>query len=47
MITLNMVMAAYDYADSHPDKYLRGTTNWCAAVAWKLNKLVEEKNNAK
>lgn len=33
------VMRAYEYACDHPDKYLRGTSNWCAAVAWKLNQL--------
>ena len=37
MITLEQVLKAYEYADSHPHKYLRGTTNWCAAVAWHLN----------
>ena len=37
MITLEQVLKAYDYAESHPHKYLRGTTNWCAAVAWHLN----------
>jgi hypothetical protein len=36
-ITLNQVLKAYDYAESHPHKYLRGTTNWCAAVAHSLN----------
>ena len=36
-ITLNRVMKAYDYANDHPHKYLRGTTNWCAAVAHSLN----------
>lgn len=37
MITLEQVLKAYDYANSHPHKYLRGTTNWCAAVAHALN----------
>lgn len=37
MITLEHVLKAYDYADHHPHKYLRGTTNWCAAVAHALN----------
>lgn len=37
MITLDQVLKAYEYAESHPHKYLRGTTNWCAAVAWHLN----------
>lgn len=37
MITLEQVLKAYDYAESHPHKYLRGTTNWCAAIAWHLN----------
>lgn len=37
MITLDQVLKAYDYADNHPHRYLRGTTNWCAAVAWYLN----------
>lgn len=35
-VTLQQVMSAYEYAESHPHKYLRGTTNWCAAVAWSL-----------
>ena len=37
MITLDQILKAYDYADNHPHRYLRGTTNWCAAVAWHLN----------
>lgn len=37
MITLEQVLKAYEYAESHPHRYLRGTTNWCAAVAWHLN----------
>jgi len=37
MITLDQVLKAYDYADNHSHRYLRGTTNWCAAVAWHLN----------
>lgn len=36
-IDLAMVLKAYDYAESHPHKYLRGTTNWCAAIAHSLN----------
>ncbi|MDH0335136.1 hypothetical protein [Metapseudomonas otitidis] len=36
-ITLHQVLMAYDYAEGHPHKYLRGTTNWCAAVAHSLN----------
>lgn len=36
-VTLQQVLKAYDYAESHPHKYLRGTTNWCAAVAHELN----------
>lgn len=36
-VTLEQVLNAYDYANSHPHKYLRGTTNWCAAVAHALN----------
>lgn len=36
-VTLEQVIKAYDYANSHPHKYLRGTTNWCAAVAHSLN----------
>lgn len=36
-VTLEQVLKAYDYANSHPHKYLRGTTNWCAAVAHALN----------
>lgn len=34
--SMNMVMEAYEYANDHPHKYLRGTTNWCEAVAWSL-----------
>lgn len=37
MITLEQVLKAYEYANSHPHKYLRGTSNWCAAVAHILN----------
>lgn len=37
MITLEQVLDAYDYANGCG--YLRGTTNWCAAVAWNLNEL--------
>jgi len=36
-ITLQQVLKAYDYANCHPNKYLRGTSNWCAAVAHSLN----------
>lgn len=36
-ITLEHVLKAYDYAANHPHKYLRGTTNWCAAFAYSLN----------
>lgn len=36
-VTLQQVLKAYEYAESHPHKYLRGTTNWCAAVAHSLN----------
>jgi hypothetical protein len=36
-ITWGEVLEAYDYATCHPDKYLRGTSNWCAAFAYKLN----------
>lgn len=36
-VNLKQVLVAYDYAESHPHKYLRGTTNWCAAVAHSLN----------
>ena len=36
-ITMEQVLRAYDYAGSHPHQYLRGTTNWCAAVAHSLN----------
>ena len=36
-ITMADVQRAYDYATEHPHKYLRGTTNWCAAVAHSLN----------
>lgn len=38
-VTMANVMRAYEYACDHPHKYLRGTSNWCAAVAWELNKL--------
>jgi hypothetical protein len=31
-----MVLIAYDYANDHPHKYLKGTTNWCEAVAFSL-----------
>lgn len=37
-ITLDQVLRAYEYAERHPHRYLRGTTNWCAAVAHSLNK---------
>lgn len=37
-VTLQQIMQAYEYAESHPHKYLRGTTNWLAAIAWHLNK---------
>lgn len=36
-VSLQQVLEAYDYANNHPHKYLRGTSNWCAAVAYKLN----------
>lgn len=36
-------MKAYDYATDHPHKHLRGTTNWCAAIAFSLNKQLAEK----
>lgn len=36
-ISMAQVLKAYDYANDHPHKYLRGTTNWCAAVAHSLN----------
>lgn len=36
-VTLQRVLKAYEYAESHPHKYLRGTTNWCAALAHSLN----------
>lgn len=36
-ITMADVMRAWEYAEDHPHKYLRGTTNWCAAVAHSLN----------
>lgn len=41
-VTMAMVLEAYFYANSHPHGYLRGTSNWCAAVAWKLNELLKE-----
>lgn len=41
-ITLQQVLKAYQYADSHPHKYLRGTTNWCAAVAHELNACLDK-----
>lgn len=37
-VTMADVMRAWEYAEDHPHKYLRGTTNWCAAVAHSLNK---------
>jgi hypothetical protein len=37
IVTLEQVLKAYDYASAHPHNYLRGTTNWCAAVAHSLN----------
>lgn len=40
-ITHQKVLKAYDYANEHPHKYLRGTSNWCAAVAHKLNELLD------
>ena len=36
-ITMADVMRAWEYAEDHPHKYLRGTTNWCAAMAYSLN----------
>lgn len=36
-VSLSQVLKAYEYASTHPDGYLRGTTNWCAAVAHALN----------
>ena len=36
-IKLDQVLRAYEYAEGHPHRYLRGTTNWCAAVAHSLN----------
>lgn len=45
-ITLEQVLKAYEYAEEHPHKYLRGTTNWCAAVAHSLNVLIAEANPA-
>lgn len=45
-ITLEQVLKAYDYATSHPHGYLRGTTNWCAAVAFSLNKQLSDKEKA-
>lgn len=38
--TLSDIMDAYFYATDHPDKYLRGTTNWCAAFLFMLNKKI-------
>lgn len=37
MANLGQVMKAMEYADNHPNSYLKGTTNWCAAVAYSLN----------
>lgn len=37
-VSMAQVFKAVDYANSHPDKYLNGTTNWCAAVAFDLNR---------
>lgn len=42
LITLQQVLKAYSYAESHPHKYLRGTTNWCAAVAHELNACLDK-----
>jgi len=39
-IKIQHVLYAYDYATNHPDGYLRGTTNWCAAFAHSLNEQV-------
>lgn len=36
-VTMQQVLTAYEYATEHPHKYLRGTTNWCAAFAHSLN----------
>ncbi|MBA6091613.1 hypothetical protein H4C81_22470 [Pseudomonas monteilii] len=41
-ITIERVLRAYQYATMHPHRYLRGTTNWCAAVAESLNGQVAE-----
>lgn len=43
MIKLEDVLKAYNYANDY--KYLHGTTNWCAAVAWFLNERMKEKQN--
>lgn len=38
VITMTAVMKAYEYAAQHPERYLCGTSNWCAAMAHSLNK---------
>lgn len=40
-VTMQQVLIAYDYATDHPHKYLRGTTNWCAAFAHSLNEQLD------
>lgn len=44
-VTMQQVLIAYDYATENPGKYLRGTTNWCAAFAHSLNGQLKEPNH--
>lgn len=39
-VSMAQVFKAVEYADDHPDRYLSGTTNWCAAVAFALNRQI-------
>lgn len=40
LVSMYQVFKAVEYANDHPDKYLSGTTNWCAAVAFALNRQI-------
>ena len=39
-VSMAQVFKAVEYANEHPDRYLSGTTNWCAAVAFALNRQI-------
>ncbi|MEE4087486.1 hypothetical protein [Pseudomonas viridiflava] len=39
-VSMAQVFKAVEYANDHPDRYLSGTTNWCAAVAFALNRQI-------